>query len=78
MESLFYHKKQVRIQPWEVRVAAYLSNISIKKIVLKNNYVLNCGIPPAFSMSPPVVLASCFALPALALPMLAHAAHTYI
>ena len=59
-------------------MAAYFSMISIKIIVLKNNYMLNCGIPPALPMSLPALLASHFALPVLALPMLAHAACAFI
>ena len=74
MESLYCHEKRNLSQECNLGVAAYFSMISIKIIIKKNNYMLNCGIPPALSMPPPVLLASCFVLPALALPMLAHAA----
>ena len=52
--------------------------ILIKTILKKNNYMLNLGIPPALAMPPLALLASCFAPLALAVPMLAHAACTYI
>ena len=64
-------------QEYNLGVAAYFSMISIK-IILKKNYMLNCGVPPALPTPPPALLFSCFALLVLALPMLAYAAHAYI
>ena len=68
-------------QKYNLEVAAYFLMISIKIIVKKNNYALNCSMvtrPPVLPTLLPALLASHFVLLVLALPALAYAAHAYI